>query len=916
LIIKLGGNGSAFSAVVGLDRSADGDGRCGSKVVKFAICDVVGGTNLVESAWLGTKTAAQTLTADLSGVDLIELVVYPDPDNGGGWQHCDWVNPTIVMKGAAAPVTKGPNHWVGRGTDTNWDTAANWEFGVPREDATAVFDASANIILDSNKTISNIVVNAGATVRFRTGRLYSVWPSLIIQETGGDGTMQFSVAGLQANHANSSTVYINTANIEFQSAESDDWFTAGGAEGQELVVRSRVKVQGFMRAYSGVHFVGDLVLDGGSIYLSDKAVVEKLVLDSALKFGKSNDDPPVDSAGTIKSIVVHSATYDYSSSSDKTCPLTIDGGSVDIGNGSAIGSDGLELGVISGGYLRYTVSEIPETGVPDFPARLTFAADADLSNVFAIVNNTAGNARKVYAITKTGDVYSFAAAVHGDVVKWIGGVDNRWETAGNWIYGAVPTEGQSVLFERNAHIYIEKGTTVAAVSTMTIADGAKVRIETTEEWGWDNGPVLPFAKITGGGVLQLKHAQLRGAPAEGESAVIECGGIEILSHANNDSGRSSILDGPVDGAPMIVTADISGVGYLKALDRIAFGGDNSGFKGEIHCDGSNGYGNADRYFDTPGSFFPNARLFYFRGRIFINFADGTAPIGNLDVGESYGASIVMKHGANVTLEVAGGKINDSHNGDGFEVWTRAEGADDYLRVTGLDTGSGYTKGCAGLTIKKVGEGTLVYGLTKAHNLVVAEGRVEFTGENNNGDDSDVNVTVKAGASVGTPEAFSHENPNWTLGGDVTVRHQFAFEPGGAIKQEYIATPVMVEHVEPVYENEAFVSNIVSLVESGDYTYSMRKLTIADDVDLANVVFGVTNPEDLPAVTKALVLDGTQRFTMFAANALSGAVATENGGYAPDGSAKNGSWIARPIRTVANAVEFRPYIRSGLAVIIK
>ena len=447
LIIKLGGNGSAFSAVVGLDRSADGDGRCGSKVVKFVVRDVVGGTNLVESAWLGTKTAAQTLTADLSGVDFIDLVVYPDPNNGGSWQHCDWVNPTIVMKGAAAPATKGPNHWVGRGTDTNWDTAANWEFGVPREDATAVFDASANVILDSSKTISNIVVNAGATVRFRTGRLYSVWPSLIIQETGGDGTMQFSVAGLQANHVNSSTVYINTANIEFQSAESDDWFTAGGAEGQELVVNSRVKVQGFMRAYSGVHFVGDLVLDGGSIYLSDKAVVEKLVLDSALKFGKSNDNPPVDSAGTIKSIVVHSATYDYSSSSDKTCPLTIDGGSVDIGNGSAIGSDGLELGVISGGYLRYTVSEIPETGVPDFPTGLTFAADADLSNVFAIVDNTAGDARKVYAITKTGDVYSFAAAVHGDVVKWIGGVDNRWETAGNWIYGAAPTEGQPVLFE-------------------------------------------------------------------------------------------------------------------------------------------------------------------------------------------------------------------------------------------------------------------------------------------------------------------------------------------------------------------------------------------------------------------------------------------------------------------------------------
>ena len=63
------------------------------------------------------------------------------------------------------------------------------------------------------------------------------------------------------------------------------------------------------------------------------------------------------------------------------------------------------------------------------------------------------------------------------------------------------------------------------------------------------------------------------------------------------------------------------------------------------------------------------------GRFFANFTSGTAKLGNVNVGESYGASLVMKHGANVTLEVAGGKINDSHNGDGFEVWTRAEGAD-------------------------------------------------------------------------------------------------------------------------------------------------------------------------------------------------------------------------------------------------
>lgn len=912
-VINLGGQGVSFSATVGLDKTAFGDGdemdggRCGEHKVNFVVYDVIGGTNIVETGLMGTQSPAAMIAADLSGVELIDLAVYPESGYYGGWQHCDWAEPKIVMKGDAAPLTRsadGTNRWTGMGADAKWSTAGNWEFGIPGADATVVFDSDAIVLLDGSKTVSNIVVNAGVTAGFQTTSFWSVYPSLTVQEMNGEGTLVMYKIGLNGNFTNFSTVKINVANLiaerftdEWGNTQ-DNWFT-GGDGGYVLEVNSDVVLRQLMRATGDVHFKGEVVLERGEIYLGDNAVIDRLVLDTPLAFGKSAGDNPVDSTGTIKEVVVHGTTYDYSAFAAQAWKLFIDGGTVDIGDGSSIGAGGLEVGVLSGGYLRYTVSELPASGVPAFPQNLTFADGADLTTVFAIVKNSSGDEQKTYTIVKTDDVYSFAEVVPTDTVKWIGGVDDNWFTPGNWIYGAVPADGQSVVFDRSANLRLTAGQTAASVGTITIAEGAVVRFETTDEWGWDNGPVVPFAKITGGGVLQLKHAQLRGAPAEGESVVIECGGIEILSHANNDSGRSSILDGPVDGAPMIVTADISGVGYLKAWNRIAFGGDNSGFKGEIHCDGSNGYGNADRYFDTPSSFFPNARLFYFRGRIFINFADGTASMGNVDVGESWGASLVMKDGANVTLEVASGKINDSHNGDGFEVWTRAEDADDYLRVTGLDTGSGYTKGCAGLTIKKVGNGTLVYGLTKSHNLVVAEGRVEFTGENNNGDDADVNVTVKAGASIGTPEAFSHENPNWTLGGDVTVRHQFTFEPGAAIKQEYIVTTTTDEQTQ---EETA--------------TYSMRKLTIADDVDLANVVFGVTNPEALPAVTKELTQDRAQRFAMFAANSLSGVVATENGGYAPDGSVKNGHWIARARRRDANEVEFCPYIKSGFSVSIR
>lgn len=923
--INLGGDGVSFSATVGLDKTAFGDGdtaaadRCGSKVVKFAVLDVLGGTNLTESAWLGTQTAAQTIYADLSGVELIDLVVYADPQNGGGWQHCDWVNPTIVMKGDAAPVTRsadGTNHWTGKGADDFWATPANWGFGVPAAGATAVFDESVTVrigqwdsrdeeytgpVLPEKVTVSNVVVNAGAVVTLRpVAPEYWDGPELIVQEINGAGRIQLAKVGIKANYVGDSTeCTVNVAEIEMLPAtrwyaEIDSWLHGGSEEGKFMVVNSTIIGTGRFYTHGNVTLNDDVVMSREFMMDSQNASAKTVVLDGGWVSS--------DNIGGIEKLEFHSGTYEYTDYLDKEWPLYLDGATVSVGDGTALPAGGRALGVLSGGYIGLTISdaEFAAGGTPAYPSGLTFAADADLSNVFAIVKNSSGDAQKIYAITKNGDVYSFAEVVPTDTVKWIGGVDNNWETAGNWIYGAVPTEGQSVVFERNAHIYIEKGTTVAAVATMTIADGATVRIETTEEWGWDNGPIIPFARITGAGTLALKHAQIRASAPAGVSAVVDCARIEILAHANNDTGRSSVFIGPDNELPMIVRSDISGQGCLKTYSRVAFAGNNSGFAGYFIAPVTyNGFGNADRYFDTPESFFPNSSKFEFMGRIFANFTSGTAKLGNVNVGESYGATLVMKYGANVTLEVAGGKINDSHNGDGFEVWTRDEGADDYLRVTDVDPGTGYTKGCTGLTIKKVGDGTLVYGLTKAHNLVVAEGRVEFTGENNTGDDADVNVTVKAGASIGTPEAFSHVDPNWTLGGDVTVRHQFAFEPGGAIKQEYIATTTTDEQT-----------------QEETTTYSMRKLTIADDVDLANVVFGVTNPEDLPAVTKALVLDGKQRFTMFAANALSGAVATENGGYTPTGSEKHGAWIARLSRSAANVVEFRPYVKSGFSVNIR
>ena len=902
--VRLNGNAVSFSATVGVDRESDG--QPGGEV-NFIVRDVVGGTNLVESGTMTCSTPAKNITVNLDGIELIEL--YVDMLGSDSWDHADWVNPTIVMKGDAAPATRtadGTNHWIGKGADDFWATPANWEFGVPAADATAVFDESVTVrigqwdsrdeeytgpALPEKVTVSNVVVNSGAVVTLRpVAPEYWDSPELIVQEVNGAGKIQLAKVGIKANYVGDSMeCTVNVAEIEMLpvtrwTSEIDSWLDGKSDEGKFMVVNSTVAGTGRFYTYGNVTLKGDVAISREFKMHSENASAKTVILDGGWVSSEN--------LGEIEKLVFHSGTYDYADYSDKGWPLYLDGGTVNIGDGSSIGSDGLELGVLSGGYLRYTVSEIPASGVPAFPQNLTFAADADLSNVFAIVKNTSGDAQKTYAITKTGDVYSFAAVVPTDTLKWIGGVDNNWQTAGNWIYGAVPTEGQSVLFERSADVGINQDVKLPKIATLTVESGARValRYNYTGAAGnyWTDGggaPVISFDKITGEGTLVLQHVGL----VVGEGASIGCAELEIMPFMLNDEWRDTYINGPESGTPVSICANITGSGWLNMRNRLAFSGDNSAYAGGVKFHSVGADGRSDRYFNSNTSFFPNASTFEFYGRAFIGFTEGTARLGNVTMGESYGAAFVVKYGAEVTLEVESGSIRDTYFGNGFEVRTCAQDSEGY---------DNSTAGCANLTIKKVGEGTLVYGVTKQHNLVVAEGRVEFTGENDNEDDANVNVMVKNGASIGSAAAMTSGNGT-TLGGNVTVRHQFTFEPGAAIKQEYIVTTTTDEQTQ---------------VETT--TYSMRKLTIADDVDLANVVFGVTNPEDLPAVTKALVLNGTQRFMMFAANALSGAVATENGGYTPEGSEKNGSWIARPSRTAANAVEFRPYVKSGFAVNIR
>lgn len=911
LIIKLGGNGSAFSAVVGLDRSADGDGRCGSKVVKFAVRDVVGGTNLVESAWLGTKTAAQTITADLSGIDFIDLVVYPDPNNGGSWQHCDWVNPTIVMKVNAAPVTRsadGTNHWTGMGENDYWVTAENWEFGVPGADATAVFDESVTVRIGQtgensttpeDVTVSNVVVNSGATLTLRpVAPEFYDGPELIVQEINGAGKIQLAKVGIKANYVGDSTeCTVNVAEIEALKITrwNNDiwsWLNGGNSDGKKMVVKSKVTGNGWLS------FEGNVQVDG-TVYVTHKLTFGENVnkptycfTSEAFSFADKGNEEASKNKGSFNCIYIKGGVFTPSAYEGLFTSYVLDGGTLNVADVAS------SVSVLSGGFLRWTVGEAFGDSVPDWPAGLALSfvdgASATLADVYAVVTDATG-AQRTYSISESGGVYSLGAAQpSGDKVVWIGGgSDNKWENGANWQFGAVPTADQTAVFEANADVVVN----IDIVGGVQIADGATVTLRSSNAWA-NPKRFLTLSSAAGEGRLALSNVQLIGNN-EASATVIDVAELEILREirwgAEGYSDYPASMLASRDGKTICVKSPIIGGGDLECYMSCDFAGDNSRFTGTVTFNTEHNSSWSSRLGDefrfcVPQAGFRGAAKCAINGRFHIAFTEGTIGFGNVSWKESWGTGIYMPYGTTaVTIEVSGGEIYNSYQGSGFGVFTRAEGSD------GVD---GATDGCAGLTIKKVGEGTLVYGLTKAHNLIVAEGRVEFTGENNAGDDADVNVTVKAGASIGTPEAFSHENPNWTLGGDVTVRHQFTFEPGAAIKQEYIATTTTDEQT-----------------QDETTTYSMRKLTIADDVDLANVVFGVTNPEDLPAVTKAAVA-GLPRFTMFAANSLSGVVATENDGYAPDGSEKNCKWLFRTKRNSVNEVEFYPFQKPGFAIIVR
>jgi len=216
------------------------------------------------------------------------------------------------------------------------------------------------------------------------------------------------------------------------------------------------------------------------------------------------------------------------------------------------------------------------------------------------------------------------------------------------------------------------------------------------------------------------------------------------------------------------------------------------------------------------------------GFLLLDFSAGEISFTNLTFRESWGAAIYLLKDADVTMNVADGSIYNNYQPNvGFQVMERA--ADSYARDNA-------TEGCHGFTLRMTGRGTFDNGLSHGYVFEAASGTTSFSFDN-----TDATYRVKCGAA---------------LSGSATIG-AVTFETGAKVLQTYDST-----------------------------TPAMPVLTLTGNYDVSGILFGVTNPADLPAATKEAT-----PFTMLTATGTLSGKPTTDAVYRPEGSALGMRWVA-------------------------
>ena len=226
------------------------------------------GTNLVVKAGsitldmsAATEVEVGTTTAALANVSLadgVALSAITINTSGTAYNWTASLGDDGVITMTAASAKEGTNKWVGPTNGGNWSDNANWDFGIPTADQTVEFDYDVNVILDgatgSDKTVSNVVLNADVQLSYGTGYL-----SLYFDEINGAHKISLYRTGLKARNksvARPSTISADTT-VEILPYSTDSWIEGTGYSDQPLYIYGKITGSGYVIFRNYIYFYGD-----------------------------------------------------------------------------------------------------------------------------------------------------------------------------------------------------------------------------------------------------------------------------------------------------------------------------------------------------------------------------------------------------------------------------------------------------------------------------------------------------------------------------------------------------------------------------------------------------------------------------------------------------------------------------------
>ena len=837
--IQLAGEGISFSVTVGRDYGSrdSWDGGENTRKLKFQIFDENDNV-LAESSEMTRYSIAENFNVDLTGKQSIRLHIDPTSD-GNGWDWGDWVNPTLVMNDVAAgAITVNENVVLSDFVHTRF-TSATVTKGVFAFAAGASFSgevsigANGAIAVDMTGKVSaenlNGTIDLFSTPTLTLGSGDSVEKAVYLY-----GPVVGYTIGTRVEN-NETVVYATITDVaDISSSRKVTVFTAGYADEDHWNDQSQNWSAG--APSKGSFDIGVFCEDASINYMTGFVFSHgDFVVRGATVTVRGSNSPNLDmlrfaGSGTV---LLQNASIDLRSGRalavDAGVTINVANGTVAVGTGDSVSFAG-SLIIGANAKLKVYGYENAEVGVGSVLALVPHASFAE--GVTAAAVAVVGHDDAIVAI-EAGEGDAIVGRVVGETVYWVGGESGNWWEGANWDQGIVPLIIQTAVFTNSATVKLSGS---VSVGTVDVAKGATVKFSTTDIWYVH--PSVQACAVTGAGKIQLFHAGLKSSRTDSEPLVIDVAEVEILD-AGGDGNRDSWIEGKGD-VTTVINSDLTGSGFFIGRNALTFGGDNSAFTGKAKIERVGNSNQAERRFTNPAAGFSSASKVEMWGFLLLDFSAGEISFTNLTFRESWGAAIYLLKDADVTMNVADGSIYNNYQPNvGFQVMERVEGS--YARDNA-------TTGCSGFTLRMTGSGTFDNGLSHGYIFEAASGTTSFSFNN-----TDATYQVKSGAAIS---------------GSATIG-AVTFENGAKVMQTVTKT---ADEVEEGAEQT--------------YTYSMPVLTLTGNYDISGVLFGVTNPADLPAATKEAT-----PFTMLTATGTLSGTPTTEAVYKPEGSAAGMKWVA-------------------------